>query len=182
MLAPVQDLLTQDRARGSSQSRVGLIQVMQSCSPWKGKGSIAKPCFGLEPDAPTTRAAKRSVVPGRVPTMRRRLPERAKGSRGDRSALLQEKSEQTEVELLLFSSLQFADASRKALESRKNTVNAALTCVSETEYPLTAEALEKLAARFRTAGYRSGFQYLLTAKREHIDYVIELWHRWTEQL
>ena len=139
---------------------------------------IATPCFGLEPDVPTTRAAKRSAVPGRVAAKRRRLPERAKGSRGDRSALLQEKSEQTEVELLQFKSLQFADTSRKALESRKNTVNAALACVSETEYPLTAEALEKLAARFRSAGYRPGFQYLLAAKREHI----ELGHRWTEQL
>ena len=82
------------------------------------------------------------------------------------------------VDLLFSCAGVVSDTSRKALESRKNTVNAALACVSETECPLTAEALEKLAARFRTAGYRSGFQYLLAAKRERI----ELGHRWTEQL
>ena len=108
---------------------------MKPSAAWKGEGSIATPCFSLEPDVPTTCAAKRSAVPGRVAAKRGRLPERAKGSRGDRSALLQEKSEQTEVELLQFKSLQFADTSRKALESRKNTVNAALARVSDTEYP-----------------------------------------------
>ena len=38
--------------------------------------------------------------------------------------------------------------------------------------------METAAARFRSAGYRSGFHYLLEAKRMHVEHG----HAWTEQL
>ena len=35
--------------------------------------------------------------------------------------------------------------------------------------PLTPQALEKAASRFRDAGYHSGFKYLIEAKRKHVE-------------
>ena len=44
--------------------------------------------------------------------------------------------------------------------------------------PLTPQGLEKAASRFRDAGYRSEFKYLIEAKRKHV----EDGHEWTKQL
>ena len=73
--------------------------------------------------------------------------------------------------------LMFAESSKRPRESRRRTVCLVMGSDFEKE-GLSQLALETAAARFYSAGYRSGFHYLLEAKRMHVEHG----HAWTEQL
>ena len=71
----------------------------------------------------------------------------------------------------------YAETSQGPQHSRRRTVSLLLKC-RESRVCLTTESLETLAAQLKESGYRSGFKYLLEAKKMHIS----AGHDWCPQL
>ena len=110
--------------------------------------------------------------------MKRQLPQPAYTARGSRASLLRRTSaEEDETAREELRGLMFAESSKKPRESRRRTVCLVIGIDFEKE-GLSRLTMETAAARFRSAGYRSGFHYLLEAKRMPVEHG----HAWTEQL
>ena len=113
-------------------------------------------------------------------TMRRKrsLPTPTPMSRGDRNKLLRSLTiEEEEAAVVTLRDATYAESSQGPQRSRQATACKLLRQDRE-EACVTNNDLEMLAARLKEAGYRSGFKYLLEAKRLHVSNG----HAWTAQL
>ena len=109
---------------------------------------------------------------------KRSLPTPTPLCKGDRSKLLRSMTiEEEEIAVATLRDATLFQSTQGPHKSRQTTV-CRLLWQDREEVCVAKDALETLAARLKEAGYRSGFKYLLEAKRLHLLNG----HMWTAQL
>ena len=115
---------------------------------------------------------------GEQPARKRVLPEPNYQTRGDRRKLMHSwTAEEADTARAELRKAYYAETSKGPQQSRRRTVSLLLKC-TESSVCLTTGSLETLAAQLKGSGYRSGFKYLLEAKKMHIS----AGHDWCPQL